>query len=238
MKKLLPMLTAVALVGGASAAVAAIPGADGTILSCYDAKGAVRIADGEAGSRSCAANETPLKFNQRGPVGAQGPTGPKGVTGAAGAPGAPGATGKTGPQGAAGPSFVWARFPSGKFQPTSDYKTVATIELPKGLFHVSGKTTVYMEEYPGLELWTVMTCRLVHIGPNGTDVLDVAQTDVSDNGPERAMLNLEGLMATSGDGEELRLQCHDGGEFYSELAELQHIKLFATLVGGYYGDGS
>jgi len=49
-------------------AIAAIPGAGGTISACYDSKGAMRVIDAQAGAR-CTNKETPLTFNATGPTG-------------------------------------------------------------------------------------------------------------------------------------------------------------------------
>jgi hypothetical protein len=223
-------------IGLTGVATAAIPGGDGTIQSCYDAAGELRVIDteGAVGARSCNAGETKLAWNTRGETGAQGPAGPKGATGATGATGPKGATGAQGP---AGPSFVWARFPSGKFYPVDQYTTVATVSVPKGMYRVSGKAIAFMNEWVGMELWSVVTCRLARIGSDGTTALDHAQTDISDNGPERATLALESLMYAE-TGVELRMQCKDGNEFGSDFDEIQHVKLFAQQVGGYAADGS
>lgn len=60
------------------------------INTCVNNKGDIRIAP----ASGCRNNESPLSWNQVGPVGPQGPAGPMGP---------PGATGSTGPQGPAGP---------------------------------------------------------------------------------------------------------------------------------------
>jgi hypothetical protein len=227
-------LVGVLAFGVTGVATAAIPGGDGAIQSCYGPNGSLRVVDADAasGGKICNTGETPLSWNHTGPAGPAGAAGPAGPQGPAGPSGPKGDTGP------AGPSFVWARFPSTTFQPTDEYTTVATVEVPKGLYKVSAKTEAYVKEWYGMEVWTVITCRLAQIGPNGTTVLDHAQTDVSDNGPERAMMSLESLMNAETSGEEVRLQCKDGDEIGSEFAQLEHSKLFAQQVGGYLADGS
>ena len=139
--------------------------------------------------RACAANETPLKFNQRGPVGAQGPTGPKGPP----APRAPRRRDRGGRR--AGPGRPVVRVGA---LPVREVPADVRLQdrrhdrAPQGPLPRVRQDDGLHAGVPGPRVWTVMTCRLVHIGPNGTDVLDVAQTDVSDNGPERAMLNTRG----------------------------------------------
>src|SRR3954471_2316693 len=74
--------TAAALAAGAAVGVAAIPDASNTIHGCFDANGALRVID--APTQACAAGETALDWNQRGPAGPAGPAGPQGAPGRAG----------------------------------------------------------------------------------------------------------------------------------------------------------
>jgi type VI secretion system secreted protein Hcp len=73
---------ALALGAGTAVAIAAIPGADGTIRACYTTTGSpsgqVRIVDEGV---PCATGEQLLTWNQQGPAGAQGPPGPQGDPG-------------------------------------------------------------------------------------------------------------------------------------------------------------
>jgi hypothetical protein len=88
MRKLLPstrtvllLATVGAVIIGTGVATGAIPGADGTITACYNARdGAVRVIDGESGA-TCAGNERKLSWNQRGPAGPPGAKGDKGDPG-------------------------------------------------------------------------------------------------------------------------------------------------------------
>jgi type VI secretion system secreted protein Hcp len=79
---------AAALGAGTAVAIAAIPGADGTIHACYTTTGtptgAVRIVDET--TTSCPTGEAYVTWNQTGPTGPQGPQGD---------PGPPGDTGGT-----------------------------------------------------------------------------------------------------------------------------------------------
>ena len=80
---------ALLILGTASAAQAAIPGAGGVITACYDSKtGDVRIIDS---SKSCKGSETLHHLEPDRPVGPQGPQGIQGVKGNTGATGATGA---------------------------------------------------------------------------------------------------------------------------------------------------
>jgi type VI secretion system Hcp family effector len=99
---------AAAIAAAASAgavAYAMIPAGDGVIHGCYDKKGNLRVIDPAAGG--CASHETPISWNQTGPMGpagAMGAPGPAGPGGPPGAPGAAGPAGPAGPQGVAGPA--------------------------------------------------------------------------------------------------------------------------------------
>lgn len=86
-------------------AIAAIPGADGIISACYAARsGALRVVDSAS---ACRADETSLKWNQKGEIGPQGPIGETGPTGPEGPQGVKGDKGDkvdTGAQGPIGPA--------------------------------------------------------------------------------------------------------------------------------------
>jgi type VI secretion system secreted protein Hcp len=74
---------AAALGAGTAVAIAAIPGADGTIHACYTttgtSTGAVRIVDET--TTSCPSGEAYVTWNQTGPTGPQGDPGPPGDSG-------------------------------------------------------------------------------------------------------------------------------------------------------------
>ena len=101
--------TVVALIAaGATVAVAAIPGPDGTIDGCYTKVGGIlRVIDKAKGESCHSKLETAIKWSQtgpRGPAGAPGPQGLKGDAGPAGADGDAGPAGINGDQGPAGPA--------------------------------------------------------------------------------------------------------------------------------------
>ena len=75
--------TAIGAVGVTAIATGAIPTGDGTIRSCYDANGSLRVIDSDIG-QACRTTEKPLTFNQRGPKGDTGATGATGPAGPAG----------------------------------------------------------------------------------------------------------------------------------------------------------
>jgi hypothetical protein len=96
--------TVAIVIATSGVAVAAIPGADGTIQSCYnDTNGNVRFVDTAA---DCRNHETALAFSQtgpQGPKGDKGDTGPQGPKGDTGPQGPKGDTGPQGPKGDTGP---------------------------------------------------------------------------------------------------------------------------------------
>ena len=67
------------ILAGATAALAAIPSADGTIHGCRrNLTGVLRVIDVEAGQQ-CQAGETALSWSQEGPQGEPGPPGISGI---------------------------------------------------------------------------------------------------------------------------------------------------------------
>lgn len=73
----LVVATAALVVALGGVTYAAIPGPDGTIHSCIDGRGTMRVIDSDA---SCNQGETALNFAQKGPQGPGGPAGPAGQT--------------------------------------------------------------------------------------------------------------------------------------------------------------
>src|SRR4051794_16880703 len=73
----LAVATAALVVALGGVTYAAIPGPDGTIHSCLDGRGTMRVIDSDA---SCAQGETALNFAQKGPQGQQGAAGAPGQT--------------------------------------------------------------------------------------------------------------------------------------------------------------
>jgi hypothetical protein len=74
----LVVATAALVVALGGVTYAAIPSSDGTIHSCYDARGSLHVVDD---GTTCPSNETALNFSQTGPQGIQGPQGPAGAPG-------------------------------------------------------------------------------------------------------------------------------------------------------------
>jgi Collagen triple helix repeat (20 copies) len=72
---------------------------DGVILACADRQGDLRIVESH---EECRRNETPVRWNVRGPQGPRGEIGPQGLPGPRGEQGPQGEQGPAGPQGPAG----------------------------------------------------------------------------------------------------------------------------------------
>ncbi|WP_182481120.1 collagen-like protein [Nocardioides immobilis] len=141
------------LAAGVVSAVADVPGADGSISTCYDHKGSLRVIDAEAGV-GCDDGETALSLAQRGPQGEQGPageSGPAGEQGPAGETGPAGPEGPRGPQGERGPAGSQAPVYWAKFGPN---ELIAASERPASVY-AYGK---YGYNYVRFEGWDPDLC--------------------------------------------------------------------------------
>jgi hypothetical protein len=172
-----------------------------------------------------------------GPTGPMGPLGPKGMiglTGPSGAKGATGATGPAGPAGPAGPSFARGHFRSGTHTAGTSYVTMATVDMPKGLYVVNGKASTYQKEILGTTWYAMVSCRLLQKSAAGAEtVLDTSHTEVSDDGSERATLSVMSFAYVPEGTDKLMLQCKDDGGIGGEMNELNNLKVMAQQVGGY-----
>jgi hypothetical protein len=124
------MLRKVFLVGlmaftAATAAWAVIPGPSGVINGCYkSATGVLRLVDSLSQCNTAyAGGETPISWNQTGPIG---PMGPQGLTGSPGSPGSMGPQGNPGPQGPAGATA----FPTVNYRSAQGVGAVRAFCLP------------------------------------------------------------------------------------------------------------
>jgi hypothetical protein len=133
------------VVAGAGTAVAAIPGDDGVISSCYSTKsGDLRVIDLAKGQK-CGNMETSLAWNRTGP---QGPQGPKGDLGAPGI--------SHGFQSsAAGHVFLSRAEPS----------TIADLTLAPGSYQIDGVVT--LASWGAGEF--IGSCRLLAVPPSQPD---------------------------------------------------------------------
>jgi hypothetical protein len=236
-------------------ATAAVPEPDGTIRGCYGDAGQLRVL--VSAHDTCDQRDNPLTWNQKGPQGPQGaagpagPQGPRGETGATGPQGPKGETGATGPQGPKGPAgpagpegeqgpagppgpngtFVEGHIRTGTHHTEWYYRSMAHLAVMPGLYLVTAKLYVFYPEIAAHLAWNTVTCELQDAAPGDDEILDVAKTEISDAGPERATISLQGLAAITA-GEMLVLVCkHDGG--WGDEIEFRHIKLFAQKVGGW-----
>lgn len=219
---------ALAVAGGTAAA--ALPGPDGTIAACYDNSGKVRVLDPALDPKSCGNNETSLNWNQTGPQGPKGDTGPQGPKGDAGPQGA---KGETGPQGPAGPSFARGHWKNGDVQMTSEYQVVDSMVLPAGYYVLTARAEAFHVEWLGVEWWSKVSCRLrVVQNEGGSPVLDGASVEISDEGPEYAVISLMDLHHDADGGDEVVLQCKDDNDVVG-YTKVQRLKLMAQEIGGY-----
>jgi hypothetical protein len=101
LRALVAVFVALLAATGAAVALGAIPDSSGVIHGCYTtASGSLRVVNA---SSECFVTETPLDWNQEGPVGATGSQGPQGLAGAQGIQGPVGPQGPLGPEGPEGP---------------------------------------------------------------------------------------------------------------------------------------
>jgi hypothetical protein len=167
-------------------ALASIPTSTTRIFyACYNAKGAIRIIDYQAGKR-CVRGERTISWNQRGPTGARGltgatgargltgPAGPQGPEGkqgqpgpAGGPPGPVGPAGPTGPQGVPGPQGPQGlQGPEGPQGITGPQGPTGPISPP--LVYQAG-TTIDTQIRPGPPT-TIVSSPIL---PNGTYLIQV-----------------------------------------------------------------
>jgi hypothetical protein len=223
--RILLAIAAVLTIGLAATAKATIPNSQtGVYTACYaNANGAMRVIDFEAKGLTCTAGEKAMGWNAAGPkgaTGAQGPAGPKGATG---------------PQGPAGPSFARGHFRTGEKYVGTSYETLATVDMPAGMYVLSGKASTYQHEILGTDWWAMVSCRLLQKSPAGAEtVQDTSHTEVNDDYNERASLGLMGLAyVPAGQTDKLHLQCKDDGGVGGEMNSINNIKVIAQQVGGY-----
>ena len=223
--RILLAIAAVLTIGLTATAKATIPNSQtGVYTACYsNANGAMRVIDFEAKGLTCTAGEKAMGWNAAGPkgaTGAQGPAGPKGATG---------------PQGPAGPSFARGHFRTGEKYVGTSYETLATVDMPAGMYVLSGKASTYQQEILGTDWWAMVSCRLLQKSPAGAEtVQDTSHTEVNDDYNERASLGLMGLAyVPAGQTDKLHLQCKDDGGVGGEMNSINNIKVIAQQVGGY-----
>ena len=138
-------------------------------------------------------------------------------------------------QGPAGRSFARGHFRANDKNVGTSYETVATVDMPAGLYALSGKASTYMYEALGTEWWAMVSCRLLQKSPAGAEtVQDVSHTEVSDDYNERASLSVMGLAyVPAGQTDKLHLQCKDDGGIGGDMNSINNIKVIAQQVGGY-----
>jgi len=218
--------SATLLVAGGTA-TAALPGADGSINGCYDLSGKLRVVDPETDAKDCGNNETPLSWSHTGPQG------PKGDTGAQGPKGEPGAQGPKGEQGPAGPSFARAHYRDGFQVMHSDFNINNNLVLGAGYHMITARMEAFAFEYPVIEWWSEITCRLRVISTDGgAPVIDEATVRLSDDGPSHGMLNLVAFHHDPDGGDEMTVECKDDNVLIG-ITKVGNMRLVAQELGGY-----
>lgn len=150
-------VAASAFIAAGAAAYAAtppVPGPDGLIRICVEAKDLGHYNDLRFlinGAKYCKSGEKQIWWNQRGRTGATGPRGPQGAQGEQGLAGEQGpqgpageqgATGQAGPQGEPGPagtSAVYTGSPGNNDIVTGDF-AVVSVSVPAGKYAVTATT--------------------------------------------------------------------------------------------------
>ena len=94
------LLSAAPVAVSGSSDVTSVPTAGDVVLACANKQGDVRIVESHT---ECRRNETPVRWNVRGPEGPRGAVGPQGPQGPQGPAGPRGEQGPAGPQGEQGP---------------------------------------------------------------------------------------------------------------------------------------
>jgi hypothetical protein len=83
-------------------------------------------------------------------------------------------------------------------------------------------------------LWAQLTCRVRAVVGGETTILDYAQFELSDRGPELGAMSLMGVLyVPAGQGATVNLDCKDDGGTGSGYIELRYPKLMAQQVGGW-----
>ena len=223
----------VAAVGGV--AYAAIPGAGGVISGCYVKPfGYVRVIDTDAGQR-CNRFETPIAWNQSGPVGPAGPTGATGPTGPAGAPGTTGpagpvgSVGPVGPVGPAGPAGAGATvtFANGSgvtLDPGDTLVEVASKHLDAGSYAVVATANIDTALPFGGDIIDDIGCQL----RNGTGVIGGAtdRRPVPNDDEDKVSLSMNGGAEVPAGGLDVSLWCFaQGGDALLADAQMMIIRI-------------
>jgi hypothetical protein len=204
-----------------STASAAIPDPGGAIHGCRNtALGLTRVIDPAKGQQ-CLANETPLNWNNVGPVGVVGPTGATGDAGPAGATGGtgdPGPDGPQGPTGAQGPAGSPALADTAEATSTgittlssTGLNTILSVAPDAGTYLVRAHTTV-SDTTAGADDDQFWTCQLT---VNGTEFSTAAtrthSPDVGNAGPiDTTELAISGVAVVPSSGV-IALACNGTG---------------------------
>jgi len=223
-------LAASALIGlgaAAHAATPAIPGPDGVIRICVEAKDIGHYNDLRFlinGAISCGRGEKLIWWNQRGRTGATGPRGPEGSQGPAGeqGPAGPtgekGATGPAGPQGEPGPAGPAGA--SGAFVGTNNDVHIVTGDFVVGSVGVTGGTwavTATTAAYNAGDNTRSASCTIN--GDSSTARLQALQPNEGDE------VTVIGIVNVGSGGDNVNLVCSGSQAVQFSFSQVMAIKV-------------
>ena len=130
------LLAAPAAASGSSDVTSA-PTAGDVILACANKQGDVRIVESHA---DCRRNETPVRWNVRGPEGPRGPVGPQGPQGPQGPEGPQGAQGPPGPGFSGTQYYTVGSADLRGVSPASQIVAFPAGPAPRGIYVSAGET--------------------------------------------------------------------------------------------------
>ena len=205
-RRILGVLAAGALLAALAATTyAAIPGANGVISACKDAKGGLKVIDAENGA-TCSSNQVSLSWNQQGPTGATGATGP------------------------AGPSDVTWLVPSSKSVTATSLPSgtvLAAFSLDPGSYLITAKLNV---EPKTLNIApTIVNCVLAADGNGGLYTYNEAIVASDANGPTQVGTEVMTLAKTFSVPASIQVICW--APTSGQAAQATHIVVTAIHVG-------
>ncbi len=196
------LIAAAALAAVTGVAIAAIPSAQSVIVGCAQNRtGDLRVV---GSARQCRRNETPLRWNQRGPAGPAGP------------PGLPGAAGKPGPPGRSDGFYAESHNVDIPWNPATGSEPrppiVVSINLAPGGYDVTGSATVDNLGTDQIAHCTLIMARPTDLSYDGVPFGSLAQADIPNGagGGGETTLIASGLVTVSAPNTTLRLVCSTG----------------------------
>jgi hypothetical protein len=227
------VLVATVALGVGATAYASIPDSSGVIHGCYlKGLGTLRVID-SPNQKCLNVIETPIQWNQQGPVGPAGPPGPKGPTGGAGPQGNAGPKGDTGPQGAAGGSssaaFAFTSSVTGLNHDETIYTDVLSHDVPAGNWVGEVTVNIGLDNgtfAPSEDINRTTDCQL---RDTGNDVIGSAvdRRVIADGDTEAVSLAFNGGLTAGSSGGNFSVWCRsqDGDNAIVNEAQLMMIQV-------------